>query len=351
MIRSIPSLMVARPVGRGFYRSITLDQPASDLTDFPVLFSGTYTYLKTVANSGKVQNANGYDIVFYSDSALTTKLKFERVYWDATTGVVEFWIKVPTLTTASALVIYLAYGNTLITTDQQDAANTWDSNYKGVYHLPDGTTLSVVDSSSNSNTLTNTGSAIAGSGKIDGSVDFGSSNTTKYLRKATDLGIAGNGDITLEGWIKLRTEVVGFYVPFAHSSTSGLDRLFEVYYTGPSAPGYKVYIYEGGNQSSYSQQLGTSNWYHLAVVRNVSGNLATLYIDGVSRATTTLGSTTRGTNTFTIGAGDDATSKMSGFSDETRVSSSVRSGDWIAAEYSNQNDPANFYEVGSEVPT
>ena len=78
MVAGNSGAAVAGP--NGYYRTLTLDQPASDLTDFPVLFSGTYTYLKTIANGGKVNNANGYDIIFYSDISLTTKLKFQRRY-------------------------------------------------------------------------------------------------------------------------------------------------------------------------------------------------------------------------------------------------------------------------------
>src|SRR5439155_23478577 len=49
----------------------------TDQTDFPVLISGTFPYLATVPNSGQVQNANGYDIVFTSDAAGQTKLDHE----------------------------------------------------------------------------------------------------------------------------------------------------------------------------------------------------------------------------------------------------------------------------------
>ena len=78
--------------------SITIDHtkvPNTDQSGFPVLVSGTYDGtgsepdLRSAGNGGNVQNANGYDIYFYSDSALTTRLPAERVVYNASSGFVE----------------------------------------------------------------------------------------------------------------------------------------------------------------------------------------------------------------------------------------------------------------------
>src|SRR5258706_14400600 len=104
-----------------FRNSITIDHTkcgSSDSTNFPMLFSGTYTYLKTVGNGGNVTNVNGYDIIFTSDIAGTTLLDFELVNYSASTGTVEFWVRIPTLSHTTDTVIYLFYGNSSITTYQ-----------------------------------------------------------------------------------------------------------------------------------------------------------------------------------------------------------------------------------------
>ena len=68
-----------------YYRSLTINRStcgAGTFSNFPVGFIGnstTDTWLESVGNGGRIQNANGYDIAFFSDSALTTALKFERV--------------------------------------------------------------------------------------------------------------------------------------------------------------------------------------------------------------------------------------------------------------------------------
>ena len=59
--------------------------------------------------------------------------------------------------------ILLFYGDPSITTDQSDPVNTWDSNFKAVYHFGDGTTLSATDSTGgNKGTLFNGPTASAG---------------------------------------------------------------------------------------------------------------------------------------------------------------------------------------------
>src|SRR5574343_522534 len=143
-----------------YYRAITIDRtkvPTTNQTDFPVLISGTYTYLKTTGNGGLVQNASGYDIGFYSESSLTTKLKWEREVYNSSTGEVLYWVKVPTVNGSGAgreTTIDMAYGDASISTDQSDASNVWDSNYAAVFHFGDGTTKSGTDSTSNARNLT-----------------------------------------------------------------------------------------------------------------------------------------------------------------------------------------------------
>jgi hypothetical protein len=75
--------------GYSYGRVITIDHtkvPNADQVNFPVLISGTYSYLATVANGGRVQNANGYDIVFTSDAAGTNKLDHELESYNAATA-------------------------------------------------------------------------------------------------------------------------------------------------------------------------------------------------------------------------------------------------------------------------
>src|ERR1700747_1327387 len=146
--------------GYSYSRAITIDHtkvPNTDQTNFPVLISNTYSYLATTANGGNVTNANGYDITFTSDAAGTSPLAYEQESYSASTGKVSYWVKVPTLSHTTDTVIYMFYGNSSVTTDQSNKTAVWDSNYAGVWHLPNGSTLSASDTTSNANNGTITG--------------------------------------------------------------------------------------------------------------------------------------------------------------------------------------------------
>jgi len=128
--------------GYVFRRAITIDHtkvPNTDQSNFPVLISGTYSYLATAPNGGDVTSLSGYDIIFTSDAAGTTVLPDERESYNYFTGAVLFWVKAPTLSHTTDTVIYMFYGNGSITTDQSNKMGVWDANYKGVWHLANGT--------------------------------------------------------------------------------------------------------------------------------------------------------------------------------------------------------------------
>src|SRR5205807_6079820 len=98
----------------GFQRAITIDHakvPNSDQGDFPVLISGTYSYLASAANGGRAQSPNGFDIIFSADAAGANKLDHEIESYDPVTGTVNFWVRIPLLSHTADTVIYMQYGN------------------------------------------------------------------------------------------------------------------------------------------------------------------------------------------------------------------------------------------------
>ncbi len=188
------------PFVYSFFRSITIDHTKvgtldhTDQTDFPVLVSFTDTTLKTVANGGHVQNANGYDIAFASDSSNASPLFWEIESYDGTTGTVVAWVKVPTVSHTSNTIIYVLYGNSLISSFQSDITQVWDSNYLGVYHLGNSSGLSLLDSTSHHLDGTNNG-ATSTSGQIGLAAAFtGGSNIT--VGTTTDFNLTTAGTVS-----------------------------------------------------------------------------------------------------------------------------------------------------------
>ena len=135
----------------GFRKSITIDRSkipgtcGPTVSNFPVLYKVTDPSLATTANGGDVIDPEGDDIVFRSlDDATCTPelgpcaLDHEIEKYDATTGELVAWVRVPVLNTnaaASDTVIYVYYGSTDITSSSQDVSGVWDGNYEAVYHL------------------------------------------------------------------------------------------------------------------------------------------------------------------------------------------------------------------------
>ena len=112
-----------------FRKEITIDNTkvASTLTNFPILINVTDTDLKNNALT------DGSDILFTACDG-STKLNHEVENFTKSTGSLTSWVQVPTLYNTPNDIIYMYYGNSGAT-NQQNVAGTWNSNYAGVYHF------------------------------------------------------------------------------------------------------------------------------------------------------------------------------------------------------------------------
>ncbi len=331
-------------MGYSFYRTITIDHtkvPNTDQTDFPVLVSGTYTYLKTVGNGGKVTDANGYDIVFATDNAGTSLLNFEIETYSATTGVVNFWVKIPSVSHTVDTVFYMVYTNAAVTTFQGNVNGTWNTGFLGVWHFGNGSSLSVADSTSNGYTLTINGSITAGAAQVDGGAVF--DGATGWARNTSFAWTITPGQ-TVSCWINISSYAGNpIIVRFISSSNA-----------------YILINSSGHLQSCESSictacvsndTLSTGAWQHIAFVyTDVAARK--MYLNGAECTYSAVGSFGAiGTNSdLAVGGNFGASLLLPGTMDELKISNAVRSGDWITSEYNNQFSPSTFYTVGSETP-
>lgn len=321
-------------------RTITIDHTkvgAADSTDFPVLISGTYAYLKTTANGGSVEDANGYDVGFFSDSGLTTRLKHQTERYIATTGEVVYWVKVPTVSASVDTVIYMAYGDPAITTDQSDAANVWDASFQIVQHYRDGSSLSLADSTSNARNGTGTNSPTAATGLIDGGMNC---NSGPYVQTAYDAN--GLSALTVEFWAKTTSNTgQNGYLQWGGSAPTDTGALIIV----QNNAGTLQFYVQGGYRET-SATITTGVWNHYAVTKT-AGHLFTFYRDGLALPSTYAGAAVSATfPSVSIGTGYNG--QINAVVDELRVSSTARSASWLLAEYNNAIDPSTFYAVGAE---
>lgn len=335
----------------GFYRTVTIDHTkvgSSTSSNFPVLVRGTYAYLKTVANGGKVEDANGYDIGFFADAGLTTRLKHEIEKYDPATGEIVAWVKVPSVSHTVDTVIYMNYGDATITTDQSDAASVWDSDYLGVYHLGDGSSLSLADSTANARTLTNHG-ATAVAGQVSGGAAFvAASSQYAEIPTFAQAVVA----MTITGWLYLTTSTPTDYagilfnrgVGAANAVGLAIFTTRELLYTWTDDPG--TYAWNSG------QTAPAGAWVYVALT--VNSTTAKIFLGAagsLSHGTHTHSHAGQGfgTGPFLMARDEFSTRYLDCRLDEMRLAKIDRSDDWITAEYNNQYDPSTFYAVGSEV--
>lgn len=331
-------------------KQITIDHNkvsgSSNLTDFPMLFSVTDADLKHTSHGGKMGKTDGTDILFTSSDG-STKLSHEIELYSSTTGQIVAWVKIPTLYTSQDTVLYVYFGNSGAS-DQQDITNVWDSNFTSVLHLNDNAaSTNVNDSTSNSNDFTaqtNTSSRTT-TGRIGAGLSF-SSSTPDYLSRAS---ITPNGSSrTVSFWAKLDSTLT-FYgiVSNANSPTSGSPNWF-ISGNQNQQGGVAAYSGSGGylpDVSSFAW-FPAGTWAHVALTFDPSGSGShRLYVNGnlLTSAATSDGG--RETNNNYIGTGFPRATP--GQFDEVRFSSTTRSAAWIATEYSNQFSPNSFYSYGA----
>lgn len=325
-------------LGGAHYRAITVPHTnvTTTLTSFPVLISGTYTYLKTVANGGEVQNTNGYDITFSSDAGGTSLYKWDVEMYNPATGQIAIWVNIPSLSSTVDNTIYMRYNQAGITTFQGGTAGTtWDANYYSVWHMKEqltGSGQTVSDASGNGNNLTSSGTWTTGqqvTGQVGNALQAINANSDFFTFPT--VGFASS--FTIEGWFNL-TSASNTTFTFGHNSFANDCNFF--------SGDYRLYN-GGGDQIVDGNTTSTGVWTHLVITNNAGAY--TVYHNGASSATA---SPTAFTFNFSRLYENLTTISSTISGDEVRISSIARSAGWVATEYSNMSNPATFYSIGSE---
>src|SRR5262249_38894098 len=118
--------------------TVATGQVPTTQTNFPALISGTFADFKTGANGGRVSNlctqnvgnsslSVPCDLIFTSDAAGTTLLSWEFESYNASTGAVNIWFNVPSI--SNGTVVYAWYGKSSVTTLQTTPTSSWSNNW------------------------------------------------------------------------------------------------------------------------------------------------------------------------------------------------------------------------------
>lgn len=319
----------------------------SNSVNFPVYIHLSDPTIKSVANGGHVNSSTGADVIFFADSQGVTQLPTEIENYDPVNGILDAWVQVPTLSYTADTFIFMAYGTT---SPPSRTTNPWDTNFKAVWHFPNGTTLTVNDSTSNGNNVVTNSNVSAAAGLVDGAAFFDGSNSQLDFGIPASLQITNN--ITMSCWVK--TPGTGnTYQGLIHnqwdSTANGISLII--------ANSPNVLFMDIGNGSSTNDPgvactTNDNNW-HFCVMTFASG-VVTFYLDGVQINQQTISQTVVGYGGIkhTVvgnGSGNNTAEWLDGLMDEARISNVVRSADWVKAEYSNQSSPSIFLGISSEV--
>ncbi|RLI55063.1 MAG: hypothetical protein DRP09_10915 [Candidatus Thorarchaeota archaeon] len=372
-------------------RSVTIDNTkvsgSGDLTNFPMLFSGTYDGtdgepdLRITGSGGDIQNEDTSggasagasvpaDFIFSSTDNLDGSgiLDFEIVYWAKTTGQIVAYVEIPTLDFNDDTVIYIIYNDSGVTTTQEDVAGTWIAAYKGVWHLAEYSDASGAvtryDSTTNGNDLTDNNTTASGTGKIFRGADFVAANS-EFLSKTDTASLSITGDLSIIFWqaLDILPSTVGDQVvpvskylaanpKFEHRVRMLNTDKFRHWFASDATDGVPAawatsdaVVFTGGDEGTF---------FHFAFSLDVSGQAYVLYKNGSSIASAggTFGGTPTaigdGTASFVLGASDEgAANFIDGILEEVRLYSGIIDADWVATEYENQNSPSTFYAVES----
>ena len=259
------------------------------------------------------------------------------------------WVRIPVLSHTSDTVLYMFYGNASIASSQQNPGGVW-GNYMGTWHLPNGTTLSAIDSTSNGNNGILEGGVGATSGIVDGAAVL--DGTTGYI--ATSNLMSGPSVYSLSLWFKTTTNQGGRLAGFGSSQTGGsggFDRHLYMTNTGQIIYGN----WNGGAVAIISPSSYNDGSWHLAV-GTLSSTGQYLYVDGKlvagssnNQAQVYSGYWRIGVDNLSLWPDAPSSSYLAGSVDEVRVSNLAESRDWVSSEYNNQASPSTFYSLESEM--
>ena len=324
-----------------YRRLITIDHTKVDatLTNFTVLVKLTDGANFTASHA----QASGADIRFVSTDGVTV-YSYEREYHtNAGAGVSYYWVKIPSVATASDTTFYVYYGNAAAA-DGESATNAWDSYYKAVVHMSDFNTSNVDDSTINANGLAKHGSnqpIETSTAEIYEAQDFTSASW--YLADSFDAG----QNFTLQIWVR---PTVGYDAnPTLWSGVHSLEyggTAFDQNLFWNTTTGKAGWSSETNNSYVYSTtSLAANTWGYVACSSYNKSNK--IYVnDDAAVSYTSANNPAGGVTSHYIGTRGDVQQYFHGQVDEYRWSNTQRSDAWIHADYYSQSN--GLLSIGAE---
>lgn len=296
--------------------------------------------------AGATQPA-GEDLAFTSEDGVT-QLSHELEHFDASTGSLVAWVRLPQLAGQDETPIYLYWGNA-IAVDQQDPAGTWTDRYAGVWHLATSPTAGIRDSSRNHNDgqlLDPSNAPAQVRGIAGGGLQFAGNGETVGIPEPNDDSLDfGTGSFAYSVWVLVTSSAGSWDMPWFKGGSSagnaGYDfELGTSSWNAGVSDGTQIRVVSFGAETDF---LGA--WVHLVAVVDRATTSVIPYANAVAGVTGDISGLGSLSTALPASIGHPNYT-MLGRVDEVRVYAESLSPEWIDAEYRNLADPTSFYTVG-----
>jgi hypothetical protein len=304
-------------------------------TNFPVLLrlnSGNFNFAQA--------QSDGRDIRFTTQAGFPLSYQIEQ--WDAVAGTAAVWIKIPSISANASQEVKMYWGKTGVLTESSgpNVFNTANG-YVSVMHL-NGNVQDSTGLTSPVNGGASASTAMIGSSAMNlGTGDITAANITHF---PSGINPTSSGGV----WIRARQISSGWAMPLAwgNKGAYGWNTWnMQIGFWGSSKVLPAPIYCRGPAVVAGATALVAQQWYHVAYT-NLNGT-GKLYINGVLDGTASGDSITLANPqamALTAAGGDIDV-------DEARVSSVVRSANWIKMEFENQKTlqtlVGNLVQVGS----
>ena len=327
-------------------------------TNFPVLISITDPDFRWIGNPnpsdrGLVQNSGGFDIIFAdaptgASHLPPVQLPHEKESYDPVTGQIRMWVRVPSLTVGQDINIYIYYGNTNITSSQENTpANVWSNGFQAVWHLKESASicpLTFFDSTVNQfNGACFSNPAFTTAGQIDGARNF----------NGTGISISPNVPIqdrfTYETWVNINTLNPLAYRTIMGNYGGSSSRLLGINSSNPP----KFQFFDGSVAGPIIGPTANVGLQHIAVTSD--GTNVNFYLNGAPSGSPTPRVHAPATIFFGLGYAPAVGGEyFNGIIDEVRVSTITRTAGWIQTGYNNTTlqgiGPSQFIKAMQATP-
>ena len=256
------------------------------LSDYPFLFSATNDDFRVIAEGGDVGQSDGGDMLFTLGDG-TTKLSHELDHYDSTSGQVVAWVKIPVLSNSEDTKLYIYYGN-VAASDQQDANNVWDEDYRMVQHLEESPANGIAGghADSTANEMDGTADRFYGIGTTDGQGKIGGADVFKDSVYAP---YYWNDPVNYFSRINLPSSLLGSQESFTLSS-----------WMKPNAAG--AVLSNNGGEADYCTMSGYAYYafYLQRVAFNTINNASSTYTGNAYTDFTNISTTVQAGQTYTL---------------------------------------------------